>query len=94
MDDDLPALLDQVLHLSALVAADQARFERESGLSTSRLHLLWILGCTGPTTQASLAGALGLAARSVTSIVEFQNEAAIPADMRPEKPDLRPLKTF
>ena len=38
--------LDQVLRLSQLVAADLARFERESGLTGPRIHLLWTLGLT------------------------------------------------
>ena len=42
--------------LAQLVQADLGRFEREQGLTTPRVHLLWVLGETGPTTQQSLAG--------------------------------------
>lgn len=62
--------LDKVLHLATLVEADLARFERESGLTRSRIHLLWILGVTGPTTQQTLAGALGVTPRNVTGLVD------------------------
>ena len=64
------AALDKVLHLATLVEADLARFERVSGLTRSRIHLLWVLGASGPTTQHSLAGALGVTPRSVTGLVD------------------------
>lgn len=62
--------LDLVLHLSELVASDLARFERESGLTSPRLHLLWVLGLSGPTTQQQLAAALGVTPRNVTGLVD------------------------
>ncbi len=64
------ATLDKVLHLATLVGTDLARFERESGLTTSRTHLLWILGAAGPSTQQSLAAALSVSARNVTGLVD------------------------
>ncbi len=68
---DAPAsALDKVLHLSALVSADLARYEEESGLTDSRVHLLWILGLTGPGTQRSLATALNVSPRNVTGLVD------------------------
>ena len=63
-------VLDRVLHLATLVQADLARFEREAGLTTPRVHLLWVLGETGPTTQQSLAQALGVTPRNVTGLVD------------------------
>ncbi|RYE76902.1 MAG: MarR family transcriptional regulator [Myxococcales bacterium] len=66
---DPTALLDKVLHLSTLVNADLARFEQESGLTTARIHLLWVLGMTGPATQQSLAAALEVTPRNVTGLV-------------------------
>lgn len=63
-------VLDRVLHLATLVQADLARFEREEGLTTPRVHLLWVLGETGPTTQQSLAQALGVTPRNVTGLVD------------------------
>lgn len=67
---DLTAILDKVLHLATLVGADLARFERESGLTTSRIHLLWVLGTAGPCTQRSLATALDVSPRNVTGLVD------------------------
>jgi len=67
---DLTATLDKVLRLATMVGADMARFEHESGLTTSRTHLLWVLGDAGPCTQRSLATALGVSARNVTGLVD------------------------
>lgn len=62
--------LDKVLHLAMLVNSDLARFERESGLTAPRIHLLWVLGEAGPTTQQHLATALGVTPRNVTGLVD------------------------
>ena len=62
--------LDKVLLLATLVTADLARFERESGLTTARIHLLWVLGAAGPSTQKSLAESLGVTPRNVTGLVD------------------------
>ena len=67
---DLTAVLDRVLHLATLVQADLGRFEREQGLTTSRVHLLWVLGASGPSTQQALAAALGVTPRNVTGLVD------------------------
>lgn len=64
------AVLDRVLHLAHLVQADLARFEREQGLTTPRVHLLWVLGESGPTTQQALARALDVTPRNVTGLVD------------------------
>jgi DNA-binding MarR family transcriptional regulator len=64
------AVLDRVLHLAQLVQADMARFEREQGLTTSRVHVLWVLGETGPSTQQALARALDVTPRNVTGLVD------------------------
>ena len=64
------AVLDKVLHLATLVEADMARFQRESGLTSARIHLLWVLGASGPSTQQSLAAALRVSARNVTGLVD------------------------
>ena len=66
----LTAVLDKVLHLATLVGTDMTRFQQESGLTTSRTHLLWVLGAAGPSTQQSLAAALGVSARNVTGLVD------------------------
>lgn len=66
----LTVALDKVLLLATLVTADLARFERESGLTTARIHLLWVLGAAGPSTQKSLAESLGVTPRNVTGLVD------------------------
>lgn len=67
---DATAALDRVLLLATLVQADLSRFEREEGLSTPRVHLLWVLGEAGPSTQQSLARALDVSPRNVTGLVD------------------------
>ena len=67
---DVTEVLDRVLHLAMLVQADLARFEQDQGLTTARVHLLWVLGETGPTTQQSLARALDVTPRNVTGLVD------------------------
>jgi DNA-binding MarR family transcriptional regulator len=63
-------VLDRVLHLATLVQADLARFERQQGLTTPRVHVLWVLGAAGPGTQQSLAAALDVTPRNVTGLVD------------------------
>lgn len=70
MFNDLTSALDKVLHLAALVSADMNRFERESGLTAARIHVLWVLGAAGPSTQQSLASELGVSPRNVTGLVD------------------------
>ena len=67
---DTTTVLDRVLLLAHLVQADLARFERQAGLSTARVHLLWVLGTTGPSTQHALARALEVTPRNVTGLVD------------------------
>ncbi len=64
------AVLDRLLHLATLVQSDLARFEQESGLTTARVHLLWVLGEVGPSTQQALAAALRVTPRNVTGLVD------------------------
>jgi DNA-binding MarR family transcriptional regulator len=64
------AVLDRVLMLAQLVQADLGRFEREQGLTTPRVHLLWVLGATGPSTQQALASALDVTPRNITGLVD------------------------
>lgn len=70
MADVLGSALDKVLHLSALVSTDLARFEAEAGLTASRIHLLWVLGLAGPATQRSLAMTLDVSPRNITGLVD------------------------
>ncbi|WP_133241109.1 MarR family winged helix-turn-helix transcriptional regulator [Nocardioides gansuensis] len=62
--------LDGLLALSALMTTDIQRFEREHGLTTARVHLLWQLGAAGPSTQRDLAEALRVTPRNVTGLVD------------------------
>lgn len=62
--------LDRVLHLATLVSTDLARFEADSGLTMPRVHLLWLLGLTGPSTQKSLATSLAVTPRNITGLVD------------------------
>lgn len=66
----LTAVLDKVLHLATLVGTDLEDFQRETGLTTARIHLLWVVGATGPSTQQALAAALGVSPRNVTGLVD------------------------
>ena len=70
MPTDPTSVLDQVLHLATLVETDMTRFRRETGLTAARIHLLWLLGAAGPSTQQSLARALGVSPRNVTGLVD------------------------
>ena len=64
------ATLDRVLALSMLVTADMARFEEAERVSGPRMHLLWQLGLTGPSTQRALAEALEVTPRNITGLVD------------------------
>jgi len=70
MTSDPTGVLDKVLHLSTLVATDLARFEQDSGLTAPRVHVLWVLGQTGPSTQQALATALDVTPRNITGLVD------------------------
>lgn len=70
MATETTTALDRVLYLTTLVSADMARFQAESGLTSARVHLLWILGLSGPGTQQSLAAALDVSARNITGLVD------------------------
>lgn len=63
-------VLDTLLRLSMLVTTDMARFEKDSGLTGPRIHLLWTIGLTGPCTQQALATALDVTPRNITGLVD------------------------
>lgn len=69
VDRALREALDKVMHLSMLISSDMTRYEKESGLTTARVHLLWELG-DGPTTQQSLAVAMAVTPRNITGLVD------------------------
>ena len=62
--------LDKVLALSMLVTSDLERFEAAEQMTTPRVHLLWQLGVTGPSTQRDLAAALDVSPRNITGLVD------------------------
>lgn len=91
--------LDLVLELTVLLGEDMRRGLAELGLTESRTHLLWILATTGPCTQRVLADALGVAPRTVTSLVDalvetgFVTREPHPSDRRATLVTLTPHGT-
>lgn len=63
-------VLDLVLELGVLVEDDMTRGLTAVGLTRSRAHLLFEVAQRGPSTQQTLAGALGVAPRTVTGLVD------------------------
>ncbi|WP_436701769.1 MarR family winged helix-turn-helix transcriptional regulator [Nocardioides sp. BYT-33-1] len=62
--------IDRLMQLSLLISSDLGRYEKESGLTAPRIHLLWQLGLGGPTTQQQLAAAMDVTPRNVTGLVD------------------------
>jgi len=81
-------LLDTLLTISALFQRDMARYFSVSGLTESRVGVLWVLQTGGPATQQAIASALGVSARNVSGLVDalesdgFVRRAAHPSDRR------------
>jgi DNA-binding MarR family transcriptional regulator len=61
--------MDKLMALSMAISSDLARYERESGLTAARIHLMWELAA-GPTTQKQLAAAMQVTPRNVTGLVD------------------------
>ncbi|WP_203043185.1 MarR family winged helix-turn-helix transcriptional regulator [Pimelobacter simplex] len=62
--------IDRLMQLSMLISSDLGRYEKESGLTAPRIHLLWELGLSGPQTQQRLAAAMDVTPRNVTGLVD------------------------
>jgi DNA-binding MarR family transcriptional regulator len=62
--------LDSVLELAVLLGDDMARDLARRGLTGSRARLVWELHRRGPSTQQTLAGALGVTPRAITGLVD------------------------
>jgi DNA-binding MarR family transcriptional regulator len=62
--------LDRVLELTVLLGDDMARDLERRGLTGSRAHLVWELHRLGPSTQQTLAEALGVTPRAITGLVD------------------------
>jgi DNA-binding MarR family transcriptional regulator len=67
--------LDRILELTVLLGDDMARDLSRRGLTGSRAHLVWELHRRGPSTQQTLAGALGVTPRAITGLVDALTES-------------------
>ena len=70
MADKQIRALDLLLEVAMRVNEDMTSSLARDGLTPSRTRLLWVLGQQGPSTQRSLAEALGVSARNVTGLVD------------------------
>ncbi|WP_050722139.1 MarR family winged helix-turn-helix transcriptional regulator [Microbacterium sp. GCS4] len=66
---DVP-LLDRLLLIADLFQKDMERAFAGTGLTTARVHLLWVLQHAGPSTQQSLARACSVSPRNITALVD------------------------
>lgn len=82
--------LDLVFELTVLLAEDMRdSFERD-GLTTARAHLLWTVRELGPSTQRTLADALGVTPRNITGLVDAVEAAGLVV-RRPHPEDRRAI---
>lgn len=65
-----PTILDRLLAISSLFQRDSQRAFAGTTLTEARVHALWVLLHTGPSTQQTLAEALGTTPRSVSALVD------------------------
>ncbi|HWV48914.1 MAG TPA: MarR family transcriptional regulator [Microbacterium sp.] len=65
-----PLLLDRLLQVADLFQRDMTRAFDGTGLTPARVHLLWVLARSGPSTQQSLAVACGVSPRNITGLVD------------------------
>lgn len=65
-----PLLLDRLLQIGELFQRDMARAFDGTGLTTARVHLLWMLQHAGPSTQQALARLCGVTPRNITGLVD------------------------
>lgn len=68
-------LFDQLLHLSALLQADQERELSAIGLNTRTTHLMWAVHHRGPLMQREIADEMQVTQRHVTTLVDELIEA-------------------
>lgn len=85
---DPVTIFDRLLHVSLLVQKDLAAAFDGTPLTTSRVHCLWELSRLGPSTQATLASALEVTPRTVTSLVDALESSGY-AERRPHPTDRR-----
>ena len=72
---DALRILDGVMRLADLVQRDAAESFLGTELTTSRVHLLWVVHHGGPSTQQSLAAALNVSPRNITGLVDALESA-------------------
>ncbi|MDF2561081.1 MAG: hypothetical protein K0R99_2527 [Microbacterium sp.] len=65
-----PLLLDRLLQIGELFQRDMARAFEGTGLTTARVHLLWMLQQAGPSTQQTLARLCEVSPRNITGLVD------------------------
>lgn len=65
-----PLLLDRLLQIGDLFQRDMARAFEGTGLTTARVHLLWMLQHAGPSTQQTLASLCEVSPRNITGLVD------------------------
>lgn len=68
-------LLDRLLAIGALFQTDMQRAFAGTSLTESKVHALWVLQHSGPTTQQGLAEALRVTPRSVSALVDALESA-------------------
>jgi DNA-binding MarR family transcriptional regulator len=89
-------LLDSLLTISALFQRDMVRYFSGSGLTESRVGVLWVLQTGGPCTQQAIASALGVSGRNVSGLVDalesdgFVRRVPHPKDRRAVLVELTP----
>ena len=94
---DALRILDGVMRLADLVQRDAAESFVGTELTTSRVHLLWVVHQGGPSTQQSLAAALDVSPRNITGLVDALESAGYvermphPTDRRATLVTLTPL---
>jgi DNA-binding MarR family transcriptional regulator len=67
---DHGAAFDRVLELAVFLGEDMSHGLAALGLTRSRTEVLWVLHRGGPSTQRTLADALGVSPRNVTGLVD------------------------
>lgn len=68
-------LLDRLLLIGELFQRDMARAFDGTGLTTARVHLLWVLQHAGPSTQRDLARLCDVTPRNITGLVDGLEES-------------------
>lgn len=65
-----PLLIDRLLLIGELFRKDMERAFAGTELTTARVHLLWTVHHSGPSTQQTLARLCGVSPRNITGLVD------------------------